>query len=75
MAIVRDEEDDPPVTFKDVVCLAQSSLAIKVRIPGKGVLWIPQSQVHADSEVYNDGPNDSGKLVITHWIAEQKDLL
>jgi len=38
-----------------------------------GEMWIPQTQIHDDSEVYREG--DVGKLVITRWIAEQKDLV
>ena len=35
-----------------------------------GTGWVPQSQIHEDSEVYQMG--DSGSLVVTRWIAEQK---
>ena len=35
-----------------------------------GLLWVPQSQIHDDSEVWQEG--DSGTLVVTRWIAEQK---
>lgn len=38
-------------------------------------LWIPQSQVHDDSEVYDDRNNNEGKLVITKWWAEKEGLL
>lgn len=35
--------------------------------------WLPSSQVHDDSEVY-DGCDvgETGNLVVTNWIAEQK---
>lgn len=35
-----------------------------------GTVWVPQSQIHEDSEVYQEG--DSGTLIVTRWIAEQK---
>lgn len=35
-------------------------------------LWIPRSQIHEDSEVTE--LHDSGNLVITKWLAEQKGL-
>lgn len=35
-----------------------------------GTTWVPQSQIHEDSEVWQEG--DSGNLVVTRWIAEQK---
>ena len=41
-------------------------------IDGKEV-WIPQSQVDDASEVYSVG--DEGTLVITEWIAMQKELI
>ena len=35
-----------------------------------GTAWVPQSQIHDDSDVWKEG--DSGALVVTRWIAEQK---
>ncbi len=51
---------------------AETSAAILVNIDGEKV-WLPQSQIHADSEVYGKG--HIGRLVITRWIAEQKGLV
>lgn len=34
--------------------------------------WIPWSQVDGDCDLEDDG--DTGPLIITQWIAEQKDL-
>lgn len=36
-------------------------------------LWVPQSQVHADSEIWKEG--DVGLLIISEWFAEKKGLL
>jgi hypothetical protein len=58
--------------FEDAVCVRATDKAILVRIDGKEH-WIPQTQVHADSEVFSEG--DEGKLVVTQWIAEQKGLV
>jgi hypothetical protein len=55
----------------DGKCIAVSEKAILVDIDGTEV-WIPQSQVHEDSEVFAKG--DDGKLVITKWIARQKGV-
>ncbi len=60
------------VRFKNVACIRSSGKAILVVIDGKEH-WIPQSQVHEDSEVWKNG--DEGVLVITEWIAEQKKLI
>ena len=32
--------------------------------------WVPQSQIHEDSEIWKEG--DEGDLVVTEWFAEQK---
>jgi len=52
--------------------IAESEKAIKVVIDGEAH-WIPQSQIHDDSEVWKKG--DEGELVVTQWIAEQKGLV
>ncbi len=74
MRTIRDEDrgSDRTVTIENVECIRESANAILVRIDGDE-MWIPQSQVHADSEVWRKG--DEGKLVITKWIAEQKGLV
>lgn len=48
--------------------------ALLVSIDGEEV-WIPHSQIHADSEVFDDKDNSVGQLVISTWIAEKKGLL
>jgi hypothetical protein len=63
---------EEPVRIEGVVCIKATSKAILVVIDDEQH-WIPQSQVHADSEVYNHG--DEGTLVITEWIAKQKGLV
>lgn len=57
--------------FEGVTCSAQSDLAILVNVDGRGV-WIPFSQLHTSSEVRGKG--DSGRLVISLWIAARKGL-
>lgn len=49
-------------------CLRDSGKAILVASaedPIRGQAWVPQSQVHEDSEVYQIG--DEGTLVVTEW--------
>jgi Ser-tRNA(Ala) deacylase AlaX len=60
------------VTFPTARCVRATSKAILVDVDGEEV-WIPQSQVHDDSEVWRAG--DEGKLVISEWIAKRKGLL
>ena len=33
-------------------------------------VWIPQSQIHDDSEAWKEG--DTGEIVVTRWFAEQR---
>lgn len=61
------------VDIRDVRCIRETAKAILIEIPGYGEdLWIPQSQVDDRSEVWHEG--DEGTLVISQWIADQKDL-
>ena len=36
-------------------------------------MWVPQSHIHDDSDVSKKG--DVGEIVISRWLANQKDLL
>ena len=40
---------------------------------GEEEVWIPQSQIDDESEVYERG--GEGMLVVSQWIAEQKGLV
>ena len=67
-----DESDYEDVEIEDVEVIAATEKAILCLIDGKQH-WIPQSQIQPDSEVWKRG--DKGTLVISRWIAEQKELL
>lgn len=71
---VRDD-DDNEVSFDDAQATGETEAALCVELSTrKGPLevWFPKSQITDDSEVYALGHR--GKLVVTRWIAEQKDL-
>jgi len=36
-------------------------------------VWVPRSQIHDDSEVY-DADNREGRLVVSKWFAEKEGL-
>lgn len=36
--------------------------------------WVPRSQVHDDSEVFDDSSNAEGDLVVTQWFAQKEGL-
>ena len=46
--------------------------ALLVLVEGQEV-WIPQSQIHDDSEVWKAG--DEGTLIIPDWLAVEKELM
>lgn len=71
MTQVVNEYDEKNVSILDVQCLGESSKAILVAVNGSEH-WIPKSQLHDDSEVYAKG--DTGKLVMSKWIAKQRGL-
>lgn len=66
--------EESTVSFENVVCKKATAKALLVVIDEEEY-WIPVSQVHDDSEVWDDEKNNEGKLVVTEWIAQQKGLL
>ena len=64
----------PGIAFENVTCIAATPKAI-LCIIDEDEVWIPQSQVHEDSEVFDNEDHSEGKLVITEWIAKEKGLL
>jgi len=58
-------------TVEDAVCVAETDLAICVEAPDfEEGTWIPQSQIHEDSEIWEKG--QEGDLVVTEWLAQQE---
>jgi hypothetical protein len=65
-------DDDPTVSFQRVTCKKATEKALLCDIDGQD-FWIPVSQVHPDSEVYDE--DHEGTLVVSEWIAKQKGLI
>jgi hypothetical protein len=59
------------VRIDDVSCVRETDAALLCIVDGEEH-WIPKSQVHDDSAVFEAG--HEGTLVVTQWIAEQKEL-
>jgi len=60
----------------EVELLGKSPTAIQVT-DGKREVWIPNSQIHADSEIYNGAQcdlGDGGILIIPDWLAKEKGM-
>ncbi len=55
-------------------CIKETASAILVEAPEfLEPEWIPQSQVHEDSEVYTIGTD--GSLIVSDWFAEKRGWL
>lgn len=68
----RKSRDKTPCTLGHAVGLRATAMAVLVRRGGRE-LWIPQSCIHEDSEVYGEG--HTGKLVVFEWWARTKGLV
>lgn len=69
--MTRMIEPETWITFEDCECKAETTMAILVDL-GSHEVWIPKSQISDDSEVWRK--DDTGKLIITEWIAKKKGL-
>lgn len=49
-----------------------SDKALLVELDTGDSVWIPKSQLHDDSEVYEEG--HEGEVVVNAWWAEKNDL-
>jgi hypothetical protein len=70
----RDDDDDAATGLVQVqcTCITMSEKAIQIRISNGSQYWIPQSQIHVDSEVWKK--DQTGKLVIPAWLAKEKRI-
>lgn len=61
-------------TIKNAMIIKDSGLAVLVRAPSlKRDIWVPQSCVHEDSEIYRDG--EVGTIGIKESWAEKEGLI
>jgi len=54
-------------------CKAETPKALCILLPDGREEWFPKSQVSPESEVASEG--DRGTLVVSEWIAQQKELV
>ena len=64
---------DDAATFEHVTAIAATDKAVLCELDDGGQHWVPQSQIHEDSEVWKRG--DTGTLVVTQWWAEKQGLV
>ncbi len=62
-----------PVEVDGCKCIRATAKAILVRVQDDLEMWIPQSIIHDDSEVWKEG--DEGTLVVAGWFAEKNGLV
>lgn len=59
--------------FANLHCVAQTLEAVMCIFQDGRKVWVPQSQIHEDSEVWRKG--DFGILVISEWFAIEKGMV
>ena len=67
----NDEQDTELVCCDGCVCHRDNGKALLVEFPDHSTAWVPYSQVHDESEVY-EVSGMPGRLVITKWLASQR---
>lgn len=63
------------VKLENAKCIKETDAALLCRLDDGTEIWFPKSHVDDDSEVYNDTDSAEGTLVVSEWIAKQKNLL
>lgn len=69
-----EDYDDKHVRVPDCSVVRETDAALLIESPNlpHGNEWIPKSQLHEDSEIYEYGTD--GDLIITRWLADQKGI-
>jgi len=66
-------KESPTAKFEDVTVKLETKLALLVVLDTGEEIWIPKSQIHADSEVYKK--DTEGTLVVSEWFATKEGLV
>lgn len=70
-----------PIDFPNSKVTGSRGSMLEIDVPltkdGKKrkTVMIPRSQIHEDSEVYDEHKHNEGKLVIPEWLAKDRGLL
>lgn len=68
------DEEKPGASLGEGELVHKTGRAMLVRLfeHGSKEVWVPLSQVHDDSELYDaSNKEDTGKVVVTEWWAEK----
>lgn len=68
-----DDDDDTKVSLGQAKIIATTDKAIRVELDATNTLWVPESVIHDDSEVFK-GCDGTGDLVVEAWWAEKQGL-
>ena len=69
----NDHELGQDVGTAKVLCVTDKALLVKLEDHGDKEVWVPKSQIHADSEVY--AADTDGILIMTRWMANKLELV
>lgn len=69
----KNSERYEPVRIAGAVAVAETPDGLCVSVDDEEI-WLPKSQIHEDSEVYDLKENAAGVLVIPRWLARTKGL-
>ena len=69
----NDHELGQDVGTAKVLRVTDKALLVKLEDHGDKEVWVPKSQIHADSEVY--AADTEGILIVTKWMAEKLELV
>jgi len=64
---------DEYVSFQKARGMRETPRALLVRFRSGAEAWIPKSQIHDDSEVF-DASEDLGTLIVSQWFADKEGL-
>jgi hypothetical protein len=67
-----DDEGSRPVSLGEGKALRETEKALLVSLESGEEKWLPKSQIHDDSEVWEVG--QSGDVVVKKWFAEKEGL-
>ena len=65
-----DRSGELPIGMGNVTVKRETKKAVLVIFTGAKEVWIPQSAIHDDSEVWKQG--QIGKLVVCAWFARAR---
>ena len=67
--------NDSGVSLGNATAKRDTGKALLVSVDDLGRdVWIPLSQIHDNSEVFDADENATGELVVSQWFAEKENL-